>query len=271
MAVKTNCPACGAEIIFKSGSSVVVVCDYCHSVVARTDRALEDLGRVADVIESASPLNLGVHGVFRGSAFELVGRAQLAHPLGGMWDEWYAAFADGQWGWLAEAQGRFYLTFQQPEQTGLPAFDALEVGRAVPGLVAPVPLVVAEKGAARMLAAAGEIPYRLVPGATYPYADLSGQGGIFATIDYGEQPPLLFVGRETTLAELGIVETRARESAPQQCRRRATLVSELRGAARTSRARQDRARDVSELRVAARCRAGQTPFSQRASTAARAA
>lgn len=206
-ALEANCPACGAPVAFKSGSSIVVVCDYCHSVVARTDRALEDLGKVADVVESGSPLDVGLKGVYRGVAFELTGRAQLAHAAGGMWDEWYAAFADGRWGWLAEAQGRFYLTYKVAASIEVPAFDALAAGERVPGIPISVPMMVAEKGEARMLAAAGEIPYRLVPGETYPYADLSGAGGTFATIDYGETPPQLFIGREVTFAELGIVET----------------------------------------------------------------
>ncbi len=45
-AFAANCPACGAPVVFKTGSGVVVVCEYCNSVVARTDRALEDLGKV---------------------------------------------------------------------------------------------------------------------------------------------------------------------------------------------------------------------------------
>ena len=52
MALQANCPACGAQVIFKTGSSVVVVCEFCHSVVARTDRGVEDLGKVADVAQS---------------------------------------------------------------------------------------------------------------------------------------------------------------------------------------------------------------------------
>ena len=206
MALRANCPACGAEVNFKTGSSVVVVCEFCRSVVARTDRGIEDLGKVSDVVESGSPLELGLRGVYLGVAFELTGRAQLQHAAGGFWDEWYAAFADGRWGWLAEAQGRFYLTFQiqVPSPNALPTFDALQLGQQVWAIPAAAPPVVAEKGTAQMLAAKGEIPYLLTPGETYLYADLSGAGGVFGTLDYGEQPPLVFMGRETTLAELGL-------------------------------------------------------------------
>ncbi|HEX8336416.1 MAG TPA: DUF4178 domain-containing protein [Pyrinomonadaceae bacterium] len=210
MALRANCPACGAEVLFKAGTSVVLVCEFCRSVVARTDRGVEDLGKVADVVESGSPLEVGLGGVYLGVPFVLTGRAQLEHAAGGFWDEWYAAFSDGRWGWLAEAQGRFYLTFQiqVPSPNALPPFDSLQLGQQVWAIPAQQAPVVAEKGTARMLAAEGEIPYLLKPGETYPYADLSGAGGVFGTLDYGEQPPLVFMGRETTLAELGLAHAR---------------------------------------------------------------
>src|ERR1044072_9873870 len=111
MALRANCPACGAEVIFKTGSSVVVVCEFCRSVVARTDRGIEDAGKVADVVESGSPLEVGLRGVYLGVAFELTGRAQVGHAAGGFWDEWYAAFADGRWGWLPRGVGGVFLPF----------------------------------------------------------------------------------------------------------------------------------------------------------------
>src|ERR1043165_3530142 len=219
MALQANCPACGAQVIFKTGSSVVVVCEFCHSVVARTDRGVEDAGKVADIVESGSPLEVGLRGVYLGVAFELTGRAQLQHAAGGFWDEWYAAFADGRWGWLAEAQGRFYLTFQiqVPQPALLPSFDSLQLGQPVWAIPAQTPPVVAEKGTAQGLAAEGEIPYLLRPGETYAYADLSGHEGAFATLDYGEQPPLVFTGREVSLAELGLAGARrTTEREPQK-------------------------------------------------------
>jgi hypothetical protein len=106
-----NCPSCGAPVELKLGSSIVVVCEYCNTVVARKDRSLADLGKVADLVDTRSPLEVGRTGSFEGVSFTLTGRAQLRHAAGGVWDEWYAAFADGRWGWLAEAQGRFYMTF----------------------------------------------------------------------------------------------------------------------------------------------------------------
>lgn len=208
-----NCPSCGAPVEFKSGQSIVVICEYCRSAVARTDRELKDLGKVAELVETGSPLDIGVRGKWKDVPFELTGRAQLGHELGGQWDEWYATFSNGWLGWLAEAQGRFYITFQYPIPEGVqvPPFEQIQLGQTVPGLPWPTPLIVAETGRATALGAKGEIPYLLTPGETYYYADLSGTNGAFGTLDYNQSPPLIFLGQQVTLADLGITTTRAPE------------------------------------------------------------
>ena len=211
--VQAFCPSCGAPVEFRRGLSVVVVCEYCRSVVARGDRAIEDLGKVAELIETGSPLQVGLRGAYQGIAFELTGRAQLGHQMGGVWDEWYAAFSDGRWGWLAEAQGRFYLTFQKPlpQQALIPPFESLQPGLRLASISSAVPLTIGETGIATSLGAQGEIPYRLVPGEQHAYADLSGPHGEFATLDYSDDAarPLLFIGREVTLDDLGLAAAAA--------------------------------------------------------------
>lgn len=192
-----NCPSCGGSIEFSIGSSIVVICDHCRSVVTRTDRALEDLGKVAALVDTGSPFRRDLTGKFDGAGFRLAGRTQMEHSSGGIWDEWYAAFDDGRWGWIAEAQGRFYITFVTAE-ANLPSFEDIEVGGNVGDLV------VAELGSARVVGGEGEIPWRVVPGTTYNYADLSGPSGKFATIDYSDENPTLFTGVQTTLDGLGI-------------------------------------------------------------------
>jgi Domain of unknown function (DUF4178) len=220
-ALASNCPSCGARVNFKSGSSIVVICSYCRSVVSRTDRELRDIGRVAELVETGSPLQVGLKGSWRGTAFELTGRAQMGHQAGGVWDEWYATFTNGQTGWLAEAQGRFYLTFLQKVESGvIPPIEGLRLGAPL-SIPAPSMLVTAEKGLAQTLGASGEIPYELRPGASFYYADLSGVGGVFGTIDYGETPPAVYVGQEVTLGDLGLSDARA----PEREARSVTAVS----------------------------------------------
>jgi len=205
-----NCPSCAGPIEFRSGSTLVLVCPYCRSAVARTDRGLEDLGKVAEIAESQSPLKLGLKGSYSGNKFELTGRAQLKHESGGYWDEWYATFSNGWVGWLAEAQGRFYLTFYQPLPSGtkLPTFDQIQVSQSVSEIPSPEPLQVAEKGVATSVAADGEIPYQLVPNEQNQYADLVGKNNAFGTIDYSMNPPWVFIGHQVSLEELGLADAR---------------------------------------------------------------
>jgi Domain of unknown function (DUF4178) len=203
-----NCPSCGAPVTFAIGSSEVVVCGNCNSIVARTDRGIEDHGKVAALIDTGSPLHVGADGKYRGQPFRVTGRTQMRHQAGGMWDEWYAALADGRWAWLAEAQGRFYVTFKTAGGE-VPPFDSLQAGDRVLN-----DFVVAEVGEAELISAAGELPWTPTAGARYDYADLSGPKGRFATIDYSEDKPIVFTGEEVALADLGLDPTlgTARES-----------------------------------------------------------
>src|SRR5262249_1224912 len=163
------------------------------------------LGKVADLAETGSPLKVGLTGQHQGKRFRLVGRAQYKHAAGGVWDEWYAAFPANRWGWLAEAQGRFYLTFEckPSQQAPLPPFDALEPDRRLK-LGDNQEFTVAELGRATTLSAEGEIPYRFEPDEPLDYADLYGPDADFATLDYSGDEPALYLGSEVTLDELGI-------------------------------------------------------------------
>ncbi len=196
----------------------MLVCPFCRSAIARNDRGLQDLGKVAEIVESQSPLELGLKGEFKGARFELTGRAQLRHELGGNWDEWYATFSNGWVGWLAEAQGNFYLTFYQPLPQGtlIPSFDQLQVGQTVTEIPSPTPLMVIEKSVATTVAAAGEIPYQLTPNEQSSYADLSGVDNAFGTIDYSLDPPWIFIGQQVSLADIGLADARPAERAARR-------------------------------------------------------
>lgn len=201
----SSCPACAAPLEFKTRSAIVICCEHCHSVVARSDVELATIGKVAELAETATPLTLGLRGSYAGVAFELVGRAQIEHASEAIWNEWYAHFDDDRWGWLAEAQGRFYLTFERAageSDRRVPAFEIVSAGSEL--FIGPVRWVVQEVGSATIRAASGELPYLLQPGVLYRYADLVGANEAFATIDYGDTLPDFYAGREVTLAQLGL-------------------------------------------------------------------
>lgn len=196
----------------------MLVCPYCRSALARTDRGLSDLGKVAEIAESESPLKLGLKGEYNDQRFELTGRAQMRHQMGGYWDEWYATFSNGWVGWLAEAQGRFYLTFYQPMPEGvvLPSYDSLQPGSFLNEIPSATPLMVQEKGVGTTVAADGEIPYELAPNEEFHFADLAGKDNSFATIDYSVDPPWVFAGRQVTLVEIGLGDAKAVKRDPKR-------------------------------------------------------
>ena len=204
MPTQAKCPTCGAPIAFRPGT-MVAVCGYCKSLSARTDRDLKLIGKVADLVDTGSPLRVGVEGQYEGRRFTLVGRTQLKHPLGGVWDEWYLALDDGRWGWLAEAQGHFYLTFKQEADGPLPVVETLQPSEALNlGKLGVWWITEVSRGA--FASAEGEIPWAVELGGSYPFADLSGPQGAFATLDYSEDPPLFFSGREIAFDDLKIRE-----------------------------------------------------------------
>jgi hypothetical protein len=141
----------------------------------------------------------------------------VRHAAGGVWQEWYAKFSGGTWGWLAEAQGRYYMTFEVPGQPVPPHYQLAPGAQLVlPTHAGTRTFTVSEVGVASYVAADGELPYRLTPNEAFRYVDLTdGQGG-FATIDYGEPasrdprvpsatPPAIYVGGQIRLQDLHIV------------------------------------------------------------------
>lgn len=199
----TVCPACGGPVEFQVGSSLVTICEFCNSAVARTDKKIEDVGKVADLVITDSKLSLGMTGHFDKKQFTIVGRVQYAHPAGGVWDEWYLAFPGDRWGWLAEAQGKQYLMFERKlsSQTKLPDYDSVGVGGSVQ--LGKSDFTCNEKGVAKNASAEGDIPWAFRPGGEHRFIDLSGPEGTFATFEYGETNHA-YVGKEIAIADLAL-------------------------------------------------------------------
>lgn len=212
----TNCPNCGGQVEFKAGTSLLAVCSYCSSVVARTGGdvgELELLGKVAPLAAINSPLTLGARGRFRGRDFTLIGRLQLDFGAG-PWNEWYAAFDEGAWGWVAEAQGRIYLTFEKTADS-LPAYSRAAVGSKIK--TGNNILTVVERRRAKFISAEGELPTIVVPGKEYRYADVQGPNGVFGTLDYGtgETVEAFYLGQELSYIDL-FPEDQLRDVRPEE-------------------------------------------------------
>jgi uncharacterized protein (DUF983 family) len=202
-----QCPNCGGEVRFQTGASLVTICPQCRSAVARKGADLEAIGTVAELVPTSSPFKVGMDArPEKGTRpFHIAGRLQLSTGEG-TWDEWYVGFTDGTWGWLAEAQGGFWLmTPVNPPQ--VPAYEQLQPGETL-DLGASGSFAVAEVREATYASAEGELPFSAPPGSVFRYADLSGADGSLATLDYGDGPGLdgFYVGKPVALESLGIAE-----------------------------------------------------------------
>lgn len=198
---QAQCPSCGAPMIFKFAGARAQVCKHCKFVVARTDRGLVGVGRVADLVDIPTPLQLGVTGRWGGEPFVVDGRVQLdrAGAPGAPWQEIFIAFPNsGRWCWVAAAQGRWYSTSEVQVPPGAcPPMNALRPGGSIQ-LGPHGTWQVAEVGRRRVVSGEGEMPSVAAPGVVTGYADLGGPNGAFGTIDYGDgrEPPKLYLGRQ---------------------------------------------------------------------------
>ncbi|CAN0486719.1 unnamed protein product, partial [Hapterophycus canaliculatus] len=151
---------CAAPIEFRFGGTLVAVCEFCNSAVARDDQDLKLIGKVAQLVQTESLVQIGSTGSFRGKPFEVIGRVQYNHSAGGVWDEWYLRFPGDKMAWLAEAQGQIHLTFPRPirKKHPVPNYNDIDVGQAL--RFGNNDLTVVEKGVAKSASAQGEIPCR---------------------------------------------------------------------------------------------------------------
>lgn len=209
MALTASCPSCGAPVAFKSNASVFAVCAYCQSTLVRHDQNLEDIGKMAPLVEDRSPLRLGAEGSYQGVHFALIGRIQIQYSQG-IWNEWHLLFDDMRTGWLSEAGGEYVLTFMHQVDEPLPAFSGLRIGQRLQ--VASQVWTVSNLENAACVAGEGELPFKV--GAGYPVAaaDLRNERH-FATLDYSETPPLLFVGEAVDFRSLRLSNLRDGQAA----------------------------------------------------------
>ena len=203
-----RCPNCGAPIQFRWSSAVQTVCASCRSVVVRHDVDLDAIGEISDLPPDSSPIQLGTEGRFDDKPFTVIGRIVYEHDEGG-WNEWHLAFADGTSGWLSDAQAEYAVTRLTPPPKPLPKEADLTVGVRYDwpdGAFAITTLT-----HARYVGVDGELPFEYWGKDKMWFADLRRHDAVFATIDYSEEPPLLFVGRFVEYDDLGLRNVRTFE------------------------------------------------------------
>jgi hypothetical protein len=196
------CPACGAAVAFQSAAPFSV-CSHCQSLLVRSDVSLESLGRVAQVPEDLSPLQLNTGGVFEKRRFTLIGRVRKTWDEGS-WSEWCALFDDQRLGWLAEAQGDLVMTFERSGEAFARTKSPDSFHRAAAGDSLTLDgrrFTVSDVKQVTCTGAEGELAAGLPLDSRQKSIDLRGPGLEFATIEVSAKAVQLFMGRYVEFEE----------------------------------------------------------------------
>ena len=205
-----NCPQCGAQVKFHAANSVLAVCEYCSSTLLRHGEALEHIGKMAELQDDPTLLQIGSEGVYKGVHFGVIGRIQMQYEAG-LWNEWHIMFDDMKTGWLGEAAGEFYVTFEKTLPLQPPPFSAIKVEDKID--IGGRYFEVSNLESATCIAGQGELPFTVGPGYEAPVADLKLDDE-FATIDYSDDPPRIFVGEAIKVRDLKLSNLRDPRDAP---------------------------------------------------------
>lgn len=193
-----NCPNCGAKIVFRWSSSVQTVCEYCKSILVRTDLDLIKVGQVADLPPDGSPIQLNTEGIYHNKSFVVVGRIVYEYDQGG-WNEWHVIMNDGTSAWLSDAQQEYAVSFSS-KMPSLPAAANAQVGqqfnwngqRYTVSVVTP----------AHYRGVEGELPFQYWDKTGVTFVDLRTETGKFATLDYSDPEPALYLGEFVEFEDL---------------------------------------------------------------------
>jgi len=201
-----NCPNCGAKIVFQWPSSVQTVCTYCQSILVRTDVDIKKVGQVADLPPDSSPIQLNTEGVYKNKAFVVAGRILYEYEQGG-WSEWHVVMNDGTSAWLSDAQNEFAVSFpaKVPLQF-LPTAAQVRVDQQY--VWNGVTYIVTAITTAHYKGVEGELPFQYWDKTDVIFADCRTHTGEFATLDYSDEQPTLYLGEFVEFDDLKLKNLR---------------------------------------------------------------
>lgn len=199
-------------MLFRSAQSAYAVCSYCQSTVVRQGEVLSRIGRMAELFDDFSPLQLMASGVLPGEKpeaarrFTLVGRLQY-HSGTGPWTEWHALLDDGSSGLLGEDNGSFVFSRASELDRAVPAPEHLRLGgtTALDGK----PFTVTADRPVTLVSAQGELPKLPELGRPFIAIELRSADGEVLTIEYDAEPPAVSRGRAVRLEELQLTGLRS--------------------------------------------------------------
>ena len=200
-----SCPNCGARIIFRWSASVQTVCEYCKSILVRTDVDLQKVGQVAELPPDSSPIHIGTEGIYGAHSFVAIGRIIYEYDQGN-WNEWHLMMNNGTSGWLSDAQDEYAVTFAAPGRQ-LPA--ECEIGQQYTWDKETYTVATVTK--AHYRGVEGELPFQYWDKSDVIFVDLRSHTGKFATIDYSDEAPVLYLGEGVEFETLKLKNLRSFE------------------------------------------------------------
>ncbi len=174
-AYRAPCPGCGAPVEFAGAQSTHAVCGFCQSVVVRQGETLARIGKMAELFDDHSPLQLQASGIWHGQAFTLVGRLQYKYAEG-TWTEWYAVVADGSSAYLSEDNGAYVMAVAQNLSSELPPAARFRLGAST--AINGQTFSVASNQQVMLLSAQGELPHLPTLGQAFDMVELRSQGQV---------------------------------------------------------------------------------------------
>jgi len=203
----STCPNCGAKIVFQWSSSVQTVCEYCKSILVRSDVDLTKVGQVADLPPDSSPIQINTEGKYANNSFVVAGRILYEYEQGG-WNEWHLVMNDGTSAWLSDAQNEYAVSKPFPA-ANLPAAAQAQVGQQYnwSGQNYSVSVITP----ANYRGVQGELPFQYWDKTVVTFVDLRSDNRKFATLDYSDEQPVLYLGEFVEFEDLRLKNLRSFE------------------------------------------------------------
>jgi len=168
-------------------------------MVVRQGEVLSRIGKMAELFDDHSPLQLQASGKWNGQSFTLLGRLQYKYPEG-TWTEWHALLGDGSSATLAEDNGAYVFTTATPVQRELPAVERFRVGATT--AINGKSFTVASNTTVALISAQGELPRLPALGTPFAMVELRNADGEVLSVDYSTQPPTVSMGKSVRLEDL---------------------------------------------------------------------
>ena len=181
-----------------------MVCTYCNSILVRTHVDLKRVGQVADLPPDSSPIQLNTEGIYANKAFRTIGRILYEYDQGA-WNEWHILMNDGTSGWLSDAQDEYAVSFAA-RLPNLPPAGKLQVGQQY--IWNKQPYTVSVITQAHYRGVEGELPFEFWDKTTVTFADLRTESRRFATLDYSDSDPVLYLGEFVDFDDLQLKNLR---------------------------------------------------------------